>query len=74
MVLQMAMLSVIGPQMNLFLVDEPSEALDDENKIVMADLFQRLNNLLPSMDGVMLIVTRDTLIIESCENVINVGD
>ena len=60
--------------MNLFLVDEPSEALDDENKIVMADLFQRLNNLLPSMDGVMLIVTRDTLIIESCENVINVGD
>lgn len=73
-VLQMAMLSVIGPQMNLFLVDEPSEALDDENKIVMADLFQRLNNLLPSMDGVMLIVTRDTLIIESCENVINVGD
>lgn len=73
-VLQMAMLSVIGPQMNLFLVDEPSEALDDENKIVMSSLFQRLNNLLPSMDGVMLIVTRDSLIIESCENVINVGD
>ena len=40
----------------------------------MSSLFQRLNNLLPSMDGVMLIVTRDSLIIESCENVINVGD
>ena len=70
--LQMAIFEVVQPQINLFLVDEPSEALDDQNKTMMAGLFQRMNNLLPAIEGVMLIVTRDWQLIDSCTNQINI--
>jgi len=70
--LQMALVEVIKPNINLFLFDEPSEALDVENKIVMSDLFRRMNRLLPSIGGTMLIVSRDEQLIESCENIIDV--
>lgn len=71
--LQMALVEVIRPNINLFLFDEPSESLDVENKIVMADLFRRMNRMLPSIGGTMLIVSRDEQLIESCENVININ-
>ena len=71
--LQMALVEVIRPNINLFLFDEPSESLDVENKIVMADLFRRMNRLLPSIGGTMLIVSRDEQLIESCENTININ-
>lgn len=71
--LQMALVEVIKPNINLFLFDEPSESLDVENKIVMAELFRRMNRLLPSIGGTMLIVSRDEQLIESCENIININ-
>lgn len=71
--LQMALVEVISPNINLFLFDEPSEALDTENKIVMAELFKRMNRLLPSIGGTMLIVSRDEPLIDSCENTININ-
>ena len=71
--LQMALVEVIRPNINLFLFDEPSESLDVENKIVMADLFRRMNRMLPSIGGTMLIVSRDEQLIDSCENVININ-
>lgn len=73
-VLQMAILAVVQPLMNLFLIDEPSESLDVENKLIMASLFDRMNNMLPSIEGVMLIVTRDDQLIESCSNVLNISE
>lgn len=71
--LQMALVEVIKPNINLFLFDEPSESLDIENKIVMSELFIRLNRMLPSIGGTMLIVSRDDQLIESCENIININ-
>lgn len=73
-VLQMAIFEVVQPNINLFLVDEPSESLDDENKIIMADLFQRMNRMLPAIEGTMMIVSRDMQLIDSCENVLNVSE
>jgi len=70
--LQMALVEVISPNINLFLFDEPSEALDTENKIVMSELFKRMNRLLPSIGGTMLIVSRDEPLIEACDNTINI--
>lgn len=72
--LQMAIFEVIQPNINLFLVDEPSESLDVENKAIMADMFQRMNNMLPTIDGTMLIVTRDTQIIEACNNRLDITE
>lgn len=72
-ILQMAILSAVRPNMNLFLVDEPSEALDIENKRKMADLLQRMNNMLGTIDGLMLIVTRDDELIEYCTNRVDLG-
>lgn len=71
--LQMALFNVIHPHINLFLIDEPSEALDDGNKVVMAEMFRRMNNMLSAMNGTMLIVSRDEKMVESCETVITVG-
>ena len=71
--LQMALVEVIKPNINLFLFDEPSESLDVENKIVMSELFRRMNRMLPSIGGTMLIVSRDEQLIESCENIININ-
>ncbi len=71
--LQMALFNVINPQINLFLIDEPSEALDDGNKVVMAEMFRRMNNMLNAMHGTMLIVSRDEKMVESCETIITVG-
>ena len=71
--LQMALFNVIHPNINLFLIDEPSEALDDGNKVVMAEMFRRMNNMLSAMNGTMLIVSRDEKMVESCETVITVG-
>jgi hypothetical protein len=71
--LQMALVEVIRPNINLFLFDEPSESLDVENKIVMSELFRRMNRLLPSIGGTMLLVSRDEQLIESCENIININ-
>lgn len=70
--LQMALFEAMRPNLNLYLIDEPAEALDDENKLVMADMFARMNRMLPSVDGTMLIVTRDRPIVEACENVVDV--
>ena len=71
--LQMALVEVIKPNINLFLFDEPSESLDVENKIVMSELFRRMNRMLPSIGGTMFIVSRDEQLIESCENIININ-
>ena len=69
---QMALFSVMRPRMNLYVIDEPTEALDDTNKRVMAAMFARMNDMLPAVSGTMFIVTRDVPIIESCGNVIEV--
>ena len=70
--LQMALLAVMRPGMNLYLVDEPAEALDGANKLVLAGMFHRLNKMFANMDGTMLVVTRDEQIVESCENNIEI--
>ena len=72
-VLQMSILDVVAPRMNLFLVDEPSEALDPENKIIQAGMFAQLSTQMPDIDGTMLIVTRDEQLIDSCNNNIKVS-
>ena len=71
--LQMALFDVMQPNMNLYLIDEPTEPLDEGNKQIMAEMFGRMNALLPAVDGVMFIVTRDTPIISSCTNVVEAG-
>jgi len=65
---------MLKPAISLFLLDEPAEALDEQNKRVMADMFRKLNTVLPAMNGTMLLVTRDQQLIESCNNVIDIGD
>jgi len=72
--LQMALVTMLKPAISLFLLDEPAEALDEQNKRVMADMFRKLNTVLPAMNGTMLLVTRDQQLIESCNNVIDIGD
>lgn len=71
--LQMALFDVMQPNMNLYLIDEPTEPLDEGNKQIMAEMFGRMNALLPAVDGVMFIVTRDTPIIEGCTSVVEAG-
>jgi len=72
-VLQMSILDVVAPRMNLFLVDEPSEALDPDNKLIQAEMFAKLSTQMPDIDGTMLIVTRDEQLIDSCNNNIKVS-
>ena len=71
---QMALYSIAVPRMNLYLVDEPTEALDNGNKMVMASMFDRLNRMLPKADGTMLIITRDQPVIDSCGQLIEIGE
>lgn len=73
--LQMALFAVMQPNLNLYLIDEPTESLDDGNKATMADMFAKMQAMLPSVEGTMLIVTRDEPVIASCGNTIEVtGD
>ena len=72
--LQMALVEVVQPNLNLFLFDEPGESLDVENKQIMSTMFQRMNTLLPAVGGTMLIVTRDEQLIGACENVLDVTE
>ena len=73
--LQMALFAVMQPNLNLYLIDEPTESLDDGNKATMADMFAKMQTMLPSVEGTMLIVTRDDPVIASCGNTIEVtGD
>lgn len=73
--LQMALFAVMQPNLNLYLIDEPTESLDDGNKATMADMFAKMQAMLPSVEGTMLIVTRDDPVIASCGNTIEVtGD
>jgi len=66
--LQMALFATMRPNMNLYLIDEPTEALDNENKVIMADMFTRLSKMLPAVDGTMIIITRDELLEQRCDN------
>lgn len=61
--LQMALFQVMQPNMMLYLIDEPTEALDDENKAVMGRMFHRMRMLMPKVHGTMLVVTRDELVV-----------
>lgn len=70
--LQMALFSVMRPNMNLYLIDEPTESLDDTNKEIMASMFNKMNTMLESISGTMLIVTRDKPIVESSRYTIEV--
>lgn len=70
--LQMALFAVMQPNLNLYLIDEPTESLDDGNKATMADMFAKMQAMLPSVEGTMLIVTRDDPVIASCGNTIEV--
>lgn len=72
--LQMAVMRVLPLRLNLYLVDEPAEALDDPNKIVMGQMFNRMRELLSSVDGTMLVVTRDLQLVSSCSQVIDTLD
>ena len=69
--LQMALFQVMTPNMNLYLIDEPTEALDNENKLIMASMFDRMNRMLPAVSGTMLIVTRDEPLIQTCNETID---
>lgn len=71
--LQMALFDVMSPSMNLYLIDEPTESLDMANKSTMADMFGAMNAMLPSVDGTMLIITRDEPVIERCSVSLEVG-
>lgn len=70
--LQMALFAVMQPNLNLYLIDEPTESLDDGNKATMADMFAKMQAMLPSVEGTMLIVTRDDPVIASCGNTIEI--
>lgn len=72
--LQMAIFAVSTPNMNLYLIDEPTEACDDANKEVMAQMFERMNLMLESASGTMLIVARDETTLASCGNTIEVNN
>lgn len=73
-ILQMAVMSTICPMLNLFMFDEPAEALDAGNKVVMAELFSRMATMLPSIHGSMLLITRDQQLIDSCSRTIVLGE
>lgn len=64
--LQMALFQVMQPNMMLYLLDEPTEALDEENKAIMGRMFHRMNMLMPKVRGTMLVVTRDELVVAGC--------
>lgn len=70
--LQMALFAVMQPNLNLYLIDEPTESLDDGNKATMADMCAKMQAMLPSVEGTMLIVTRDDPVIASCGNTIEI--
>lgn len=72
--LQMALFSVMRPSMNLYVIDEPTEALDVVNKAVMASMFERMNAMLPSVEGTMLIITRDAPVVQSCGQVLEIKE
>ena len=72
--LQMALLDVMKPGMNLYLIDEPTEALDENNKEVMASMFATMSQMLPAVSGTMLIVTRDEAAIQACTARIEIGN
>lgn len=72
--LQMAIFAVAEPNMNLYLIDEPTEACDDANKQIMAGMFEKMNAMLEASSGVMLIVARDEQTIASCANILEVGN
>ena len=72
--LQMALITVVAPNINVCILDEPAEALDGSNKVLMADMLARMSRMLPSVDGTMLVVTRDQQIIDSCGSTIEIGE
>lgn len=72
--LQMALITVVAPNINVCILDEPAEALDGSNKVLMADMLSRMSRMLPSVDGTMLVVTRDQQIIDSCGSTIEIGE
>lgn len=72
--LQMALFEVVSPGMSLYLIDEPSEALDSGNKRLMAEMFARMNRVLSSSGGTMMIVTRDDELIQSCGSTVEIQD
>ena len=71
--LQMALFQVMEPGMMLYLIDEPTEALDDENKAIMGRMFHRMSMMMPKIGGTMLIVTRDDQIVAGCAATIEAG-
>ena len=68
--LQMALYDVMRPNMCLYIIDEPTEPLDDGNKEIMACMFDRMNRMVASAGGTMLIVTRDQPLIDCCNNIL----
>lgn len=72
--LQMALYDIMKPNMCLYIIDEPTEPLDNNNKEIMAGMFDRMNRMVASAGGTMLIVTRDQPLIECCNNVLELGN
>jgi DNA repair exonuclease SbcCD ATPase subunit len=71
--LQMALFQVMQPNMMLYLLDEPTEALDEENKAIMGRMFHRMSMMMPKIGGTMLIVTRDDQIVAGCAATVEAG-
>ena len=69
----MVLFQIAKPQINLYMADEPSEALDAENKLVLARLLQRMAAMLPSVEGTMIITTRDEATLAACDHVIELA-
>ena len=72
--LQMAVMRVLPLRLNLYMVDEPAEALDDANKVVMGQLFYQMRDILSAVSGTMLVVTRDAHVIAACNQTIDTQD
>lgn len=68
--LQLALVEMLSHDLNFFIMDEPTEALDDSNKRIMSSMFETLTEMLSQETGTMLLITRDEAVIENCSQII----
>lgn len=72
--LQMALMQILPMNLSLYLIDEPTEALDVGNKRIMGEMFQKMRSIIPAVKGTMLIVTRDQEVTDACSQTIDIGE
>lgn len=71
-IVQLAVLNVVRPQLGVIAMDEPDAALFGENKFKMCEVLMAVRNSLLGTNGVALIATHDEDVMNCCSTNINV--